>query len=98
MTWDSHSVAEMAQEFRDREAKIAELRAEQVVLVHEAERAQAPRCDGSRSMVEWVQSQGDVSDEVARNLVFAGRGIAHHRYLALKLAWGNARLTVRSSL
>lgn len=70
------------------EAEIARLRARQVVLVNELDRAQAPQTDGSRSMVEWVQSHLDIDPDTARNLVFAARRIAHHRYLSYRLADG----------
>jgi hypothetical protein len=61
------------------ESEIAQLRAEQVVLVNELDRAQAPQTDGSRSLVEWVQA----------HLVFAARTIGHHRYISLQLAAGS---------
>ncbi len=88
MDWNTATITDMASELVDVEAQIARLRARQVVLVGELDRAQAPQSDGSRSMVEWVQSNIDVDADTARHLVFAARRIAHHRHLALRLAEG----------
>ncbi len=88
---DGRTVAQMGANLTEIEASIAALRARQVALVNELDRAQAPQTDGSRSMVEWVQSHLDVSTETSRRLVFAARRIARHRYISLRLA--NARCT-----
>ncbi len=80
------TVTQMDAELTEIEASIASLRARQVVLINELERSQAPQTDGSRSMLEWVQSHVDVSTETARRLVFAARRIAHHRYICFRLA------------
>jgi hypothetical protein len=68
------------------EAEVSDARARQVVLVNELDRAQAPQCDGSRSMVEWVQSHLDIDTDTARHLLFAARRITRHRYLSNRLA------------
>lgn len=88
MYWSNPSVTDMEADLVGVEAEIARLRARQVVLVNELDRAQAPQCDGSRSMVEWVQSHLDIDPDTARRLVFAARRIAHHRYLSNRLADG----------
>lgn len=71
------------------EARISTLRAEQVVLVNELDRAQAPQVDASRSMVEWVQSHLDIRSELAGDLVFAARAIGHRRAISSRLAGGS---------
>jgi len=63
------------------EARITELRSEQHVLVRELERAQAPQSDGSRSMVDYVQSRLDIRRDTAKDLVFAARRFVKHRGL-----------------
>lgn len=50
------------------------------------ERSRAPQTDGSRSMVEYVQSNADISHDLARDLVFASRIIARHRPINFRLA------------
>jgi len=82
------------------ESRISTLRAEQVVLVNELDRAQAPQVDASRSMVEWVQSHLDIRPELAGDLVFAARTIGRHRAISSRLAqgsctFGRAVLTTR---
>jgi hypothetical protein len=71
------------------ESQIATLRAEQVVLVNELDRAQAPQVDASRSMVEWVQSHLDIRADLAGDLVFAARTIGRHRAISGRLATGS---------
>jgi len=85
---ETTSISEFEAELADRESRIALLRAEQVVLVQRAERAQATQSDGSRSMEEWVQARLDVRPDVARDLVVASRRIAHHRRISNRLADG----------
>jgi hypothetical protein len=63
------------------EAKITRLRSEQHVLVRELEYGQAPQSDGSRSMVDYVQSRLDIKRDTARDLVFAARRFVKHRGL-----------------
>lgn len=70
----------------DLEKTIAGLRIQQVVLVNNLERSQAPQTDGSRSMVEYVQSNMDVSATLARDLVYAARTIVHHRPINHRIA------------
>ncbi len=72
------------------EARIAGLRSEQLVLVNELDRAQAPQSDGSRSMVEWVQSRLDVKTDTARDLVFASRRFGQHRHIHDRMLTGGA--------
>ncbi len=88
MNWNTRSVAGMEADLVEVEAQIARLRARQVVLVNELDRAQAPQTDGSRSMHEWVQSHLDIDADTARRLVFASRRIGRHRHLAHRLADG----------
>jgi hypothetical protein len=52
------------------EAKITRLRSEQHVRVRELEYGQAPQSDGSRTMVDYVQSRLDIKRDTARDLVF----------------------------
>jgi len=75
------SISEMEEALVAREAQIAELRCEQVVLVNELRRARAVDVDGSRSMVDWVQAHLDVRRTVASDLVLAARRFPHHRYI-----------------
>jgi hypothetical protein len=63
------------------EAKITGLRSEQHVLVRELEYGQAPHSDGSRSMVDYVQSRLDIKRDTARDLVFAAPRFVKHRGL-----------------
>jgi hypothetical protein len=63
------------------EAKITGLRSEQHVLVRELEYGQAPHSDGSRSMVDYVQSRLDIKRNTARDLVFAAPRFVKHRGL-----------------
>ena len=84
--WNRRSVTEMETELVAIEAEVSDARARQVVLVNELDRAQAPQCDGSRSMVEWVQSHLDIDTDTARHLLFAARRITRHRYLSNRLA------------
>jgi hypothetical protein len=72
------------------EAKITMLRSEQHVLVRELDQAQAPQSDGSRSMVDWVQSHLDIKRDTATDLVFAARRFPHHRGLHPKMLHGGA--------
>lgn len=62
------------------------MRAEQIVVVNELDRAQAPQTDASRSLVEFVSANTDVSHELARDLVLASRTIANHRPINFRLA------------
>lgn len=70
------------------EAKITELRSEQQVLVRELEYGQAPQSDGSRSMVDYVQSRLDVKRGTAKDLVCAARRFVHHRGLHDRMLGG----------
>lgn len=79
MYWKTRTVAELEADLVAVEAKISELRSEQLVLVNELDGAQAPQTDGSRSMVEWVQAHLDVKADTARDLVFAARRFKWHR-------------------
>jgi hypothetical protein len=72
------------------EARITELRSEQQVLVRELEYAQAPQSDGSRSMVDYVQSRLDVKRDTARDLVFAARRFVQHRGLHDRMLYRGA--------
>ena len=90
MNWNTRSVATLKTDLVAVEAEISEARARQSVLVNELDRAQAPQTDGSRSMVEWLQSHLDIDIRTARNLLLVGRRIAHHRYLSFRLADGHA--------
>ena len=51
------------------EAKIARLRATEMVLLREIDRRQAASAAGCRSLGEWVAGRLDVSPETARDLV-----------------------------
>ena len=90
MNWNTATVTNMEADLVEIEAEISRLRARQVVLVNELDRAQAPQTDGSRSMVEWVQSHLDIDHDTARRLVYTSQRIAKHRYLSFRLADGTA--------
>jgi hypothetical protein len=92
MKWNTATISDMETDLVGLEAEISRLRARQVVLVNELDRAQAHHSDGSRSMVEWVQSHLDIDIEVARRLVYASQRVARHRYLSFRLADGTATL------
>ncbi len=81
MYWKTRTVAELEADLVAVEAKISELRSEQLVLVNELDSAQAPQTDGSRSLIEWVQAHMDVKTDTARDLVFAARCFKRHRGL-----------------
>lgn len=90
MNWNTATITDMETDLVETEAEISRLRARQVVLVNELDRAQAHHSDGSRSILEWVQSHLDIDSDTARGLVFASRRIARHRYLSFRLANGSA--------
>ena len=81
MSWNTATVTDMEADLVEVEAEISRLRARQVVLVNELDRAQAPQCDGSRSMLEWVQSHLDIDHDTARRLVYVSQRIARYRQL-----------------
>lgn len=70
------------------EHRIAELRAEQVVVINELNKGQAHLTDASRSLTEYVQARCDVSPETARDLVFAGTTFGRHRSVSDRMAYG----------
>ena len=76
----------MREKLVELELRIAGLRAEQMVLVNELERSQAPQTDGSRSMVEYVAAHADISHALAGELVLAARRIGHHRHISHRIA------------
>jgi hypothetical protein len=90
MYWKTRTVAELEEDLVAVEAQISRLRCEQHVLVNELDKAQAPQTDGSRSMVEWVQSHLDVKTETARDLVFAGCRFKWNRDLYHRMVYDGA--------
>ncbi|MFO7701048.1 MAG: hypothetical protein R6W79_10640 [Acidimicrobiia bacterium] len=70
------------------EHRIAELRAEQVVVVNGLNKGQAHLTDASRSLTEYVQARCDVSPETARGLVFAGTTFGRHQSVSDRMAYG----------
>ena len=90
MKWNTATITDMEADLVGLEAEISRLRARQVVLVNELDRAQAHNSDGSRSILEWVQSRLDIDIEVARRLVYTSQRVARHRYLSFRLADGTA--------
>ncbi len=79
--YSRRTISELETDLVAVEAKITELRSEQHVLVRELEYGQAPQSDGSRSMVDYVQSHLDVKRDTAKDLVFAARRFVQHRSL-----------------
>jgi hypothetical protein len=84
--YSKRSIGELEADLVAVEARITMLRSEQHVLVRELDQAQAPQSDGSRSMVEYVQSHLDIKRDTAADLVFAARRFPfrrglHHRML-----------------
>ena len=67
------TIDEIEQRLLDRELVIARARAEQMVLVREADRRQTPTASGCASLGEWVRGRLDVSPETARDLVATAR-------------------------
>ncbi len=90
MYWNTPTVTELADEFVEIEAELAQMRSRQLVIVNELDRAQAPQTDGSRSLLEWVQSRFDIKRDTARDLVFSARRFARHRGLHNRMLSGNA--------
>ena len=90
MYWKTRTVGELEGDLVGVEAKISLLRCEQQVLISELDRAQAPQCDASRSMVEWVQAHLDVRTDTARDLVFAARRFKWNRGLYHRMVYGGA--------
>jgi len=88
--YSRRSIGELEADLVAVEARITELRSEQHVLVRELEYAQAPQSDGSRSMVDYVQSRLDVRRDTAQDLVFAARRFVFHRGLHDKMLNGGA--------
>ncbi len=88
--YSRQTISELEADLVAVEAKIAELRSEQHVLVRELEYAQAPQSDGSRSMVDYVQSHLDIRRDTARDLVFAARRFVHHRGLHDRMLYRGA--------
>lgn len=76
----------MSDQLAELETRIAGLRAEQVVLVNELDRAQAQQTDASRSLAEFVAARADIGQDLANDLVFAARVIPNHRPVSFKLA------------
>jgi hypothetical protein len=89
MSWNGYSVPDLESRLVGLESKLSDLRAEQVVMVHELDKAQAPQTDGSRSLLEWVQSHMDVSESTARGLVYAARHVVNHMWLWDRFVAGN---------
>ncbi len=79
MSWSSFSVSDLELRLVGLESEVSGLRAQQVVMVYELDKAQAPLTDGSRSLVEWVQSHMDVSGSTARGLAGVARLTAQQR-------------------
>ena len=92
MNWNTATIPDMETDLVGLEAEISRLRARQVVLVNELDRAQAHHSDGSRSILEWVQSHLDIDIDTARHLVYTSQRVARHRYLSFRLADGTATL------
>jgi diadenosine tetraphosphatase ApaH/serine/threonine PP2A family protein phosphatase len=90
MYWNNPIVAELADEFGEIEAEGAQLRSRQLVIVSELDRAQAPQTDGSRSLLEWVQSRFDIKRDTARDHVFSAGRFARHRGLHNRMLAGRA--------
>lgn len=86
----TRSITELETDLVAIEARIAQLRSEQVVVVNELDRAQARQSDGSRSLVEWVQTHLDVKADTARDLVFASRRFGWHRGIHDRMLRGDA--------
>jgi hypothetical protein len=70
------------------ESYVARMRAEQLVLLREADSRQAPLADGCRSLQEWTAGRLDVAPETATTLVSAARALADQPNLADRLEAG----------
>lgn len=84
----ARDIPKLAERLIELEHRIAELRAEQVVVVNELNKGQAHLTDASRSLTEYVQAKCDVAPETARNLVFAGTTFGRHRTVSDRMAYG----------
>jgi hypothetical protein len=69
MDIETSTIDEIEEQMLRVEAKIARLRATEMVLLREVDRRQAPMAAGCRSLGEWVAGRLDVSPETARDLV-----------------------------
>ncbi|MFW2339151.1 MAG: hypothetical protein ACN4GK_03795, partial [Acidimicrobiia bacterium] len=58
------------------ESYVARMRAEQLVLLREADQRQTPLADGCRSLQEWTAGRLDIAPETAKTLVSAARTLA----------------------
>ena len=68
MDVETASIDRIEQQFVECECVIARARAEQMVLLREVDRRQAPTAAGCGSLREWVAGRLDVSPETARDL------------------------------
>jgi hypothetical protein len=89
MYWE-RTISDLEADLVGVETKISMLRSEQLVLVHELESAQAPQSDGSRSMVDYVQSHLDIRRDTAQDLVFASHRFGHNRGLHDRMLYRGA--------
>ncbi len=88
MLRNTPTITDMETDLVETEAEIARLRARQMVLINELDRAQAHHSDRSRSILEWVQSHLDIDIDTARCLVYTSQRVARHRNLSFRLADG----------
>ena len=78
MDIESDTIDRIEQQLLNDESVIARARAEQMVLLREVDRRQAPTAAGCLSLGEWVRGRLDVSPETARDLVATA-----HRFVEL---------------
>jgi hypothetical protein len=79
------------------ESYVSRMRAEQLVLLREADHRQAPLADGCRSLQEWTAGRLDLAPETAKTLVAAARVLENLSDLEESLGSGLAsfdRITV----
>ncbi len=75
-------------ELEANDARISQLLTRQKVIVNDLDKAGIARRDGSRSMVEWLQSRLDMSRRSASELLYAARWFKKHRPIERRLSDG----------
>lgn len=90
MATGSSSIDRLEQRLLELESMVSRIRAEQLTVIAELDRAQVCAVDGARTLGEWVTGRLDVAPETGRSLAFAAR--SESQILADELAAGDVSL------